>query len=82
MKQDIDNKTMDMWGEDNSHSGKTSPTQTAQTTQATYEFYVRDHNGNVTRWTGLTKTKAQQMHAYTSQSNPCNVVAFGWELRV
>ena len=73
MKQDIDNKTMDMWGEDNSHGGKT---------KATYEFYVRDHNGNETRWTGLTKTKAQQMQAYTSQSNPCNVVAFGWELRV
>jgi hypothetical protein len=72
MKQAIDTFTADMFGEGNSHGGKT---------KATYEFYVRSADNNETRWTGLTKTKAQQMHAYTEQSQPSNVVSFGWELR-
>jgi len=69
MKQAEDNTTLDMFGD--------APTAVSYT----YEFYVRDHDGNETRWTGLTKTKAKQMNAYTEQSNPCNVTAFGWELR-
>jgi len=72
MKQAEDNTTLDMFGD--------AP-KAPWIRSYTYEFYVRDHDGNETRWTGLTKTKAKQMHAYTSQSNPCNVVSFGWELR-
>ena len=80
MKQAIDNKTTDMWA-GLSNTDELSTAESTPTKRFVYEFYTRTTNGDETRWTGLTKTKAQQMHAYTSQSQPSNITAFGWELR-
>lgn len=45
-----------------------------------YRFYIRTATAQ-TEWTGLTRKQARDMHAYTEQSQPNNVVAFGWEER-
>lgn len=48
-----------------------------------FRFYVvtADDNGgeHSTEWRGLTKKQARDMHAYTQQSNPWNVIRCGWE---
>ena len=67
MKQREDNKTVDMW-ESTSHGGKTF-----------YRFYVKTAEGTEVEWTGLTAKRAKDMYAYTNQSNPSNVISFGWE---
>lgn len=70
MKQREDNLTADMFGN--------LPTPTV------YMFYVEtvgsgNADGEIIEWHGLTLTKAKQMYAYTSASNPSNVLSFGWE---
>ena len=65
MKQAIDNKTIDMFG------NEPKPTM--------YRFYVETTEGTEVEWTGLTLTKAKQMYAYTNASNPSNVIRCGWE---
>ena len=44
-----------------------------------FRFYIRTTDGNETEWTGLTAKRAKDMYAYTTQSQPSNVTAFGWE---
>tara|TARA_R110000868_G_scaffold52064_1_gene164734 strand:+ start:157 stop:387 length:231 start_codon:yes stop_codon:yes gene_type:complete len=44
-----------------------------------YRFYITTREGATTEWTGLTAKRAKDMYAYTSQSQPSNVTAFGWE---
>ena len=44
-----------------------------------FRFYITTREGATTEWTGLTRKRARDMHAYTSQSQPSNVTAFGWE---
>jgi hypothetical protein len=44
-----------------------------------FRFYVTTREGATTEWTGLTAKRAKDMYAYTSQSQPSNVTAFGWE---
>jgi hypothetical protein len=65
MKQAIDNKTIDMFGN--------IPDITV------YMFYVETVDGETIEWHGLTLTKAKQMYAYTNASNPFNVVRSGWK---
>ncbi len=65
MKQAIDNKTIDMFGN--------IPDPTV------YMFYVETHTGECIEWRGLTLAKAKQMYAYTSKHTPDNVVRSGWE---
>lgn len=45
-----------------------------------YRFYITTRDGATVEWTGLTKKRAHDMHAYTEQSQPSNVIGFGWEL--
>jgi hypothetical protein len=70
MKQPDDKFTMDMF-------------PTTPVGKYNYRFYVvtADDNGgeHCTEWRGLTKTRARQMHAYTTQSQPSNVIRHGWE---
>lgn len=66
MKQACDTSTIDMF-------------PTPPVGKYNFRFYVTTREGATTEWTGLTKTRARQMHAYTSQSQPSNVTAFGWE---
>jgi hypothetical protein len=44
-----------------------------------FRFYVTTRDGATTEWTGLTAKRAKDMYAYTAQSQPSNVTAFGWE---
>ena len=44
-----------------------------------YRFYVTTREGATTEWKGLTRKQARDMNAYTSASNPWNIVRFGWE---
>ena len=44
-----------------------------------FRFYVTTREGATTEWVGLTAKRAKDMYAYTSQSQPSNVTAFGWE---
>ena len=43
-----------------------------------YRFYVTTREGATTEWAGLTRKQARDMNAYTSASNPWNIVRFGW----
>jgi len=64
MKQPEDNKTADLFGK--------------PTTQPTYRFYTTTREGATTEWKGLTRKQARDMNAYTDQSNPSNIIRFGW----
>jgi hypothetical protein len=44
-----------------------------------FRFYVTTREGATIEWVGLTAKRAKDMYAYTSQSQPSNVTAFGWE---
>jgi hypothetical protein len=72
MKQAEDKYTMDLLGE-------SLTTQDTQPSKFRFRFYVRTTDGATTEWTGLTAKRAKDMYAYTSQSQPSNVTAFGWE---
>jgi hypothetical protein len=74
MKQAEDIYTMDLLGE-------SLTTQDTPMTPSKYRFrfYVTTREGATTEWTGLTAKRAKDMYAYTSQSQPSNVTAFGWE---
>lgn len=65
MKQPEDNATIDMF--------ESAPSKYR------FRFYVTTREGVTTEWTGLTAKRAKDMYAYTSQSQPSNVTAFGWE---
>ena len=65
MKQREDNLTADMFGD--------LPKATR------YMFYVETTSGEIIEWHGLTRARVKQMHTYTNQTNPCNVVRSGWE---
>jgi hypothetical protein len=72
MKQDIDTKTIDMWGENN------TPVRESLT-PSKYRFFVGLTDGTEIEWTGLTKKQARDMYAYTNAHHPCNVTGTGWE---
>lgn len=74
MKQDIDTFTADMWAD-----VRDSLTEQVVSDKYKYRFYIRTTDGATTEWTGLTRKRARDMHAYTEQSQPSNVTAFGWE---
>jgi predicted mannosyl-3-phosphoglycerate phosphatase (HAD superfamily) len=87
MKQAIDTFTADMWADGTSSSGyatgvpvRDSLTEKVISDKFKYRFYIRTNDGATTEWTGLTRKRARDMHAYTEQSQPSNVTAFGWEL--
>jgi hypothetical protein len=44
----------------------------------TYTFYIEHSNGTTIEWTGLSYKKSRDMHAYTSASQPCDAVRYGW----
>jgi hypothetical protein len=44
-----------------------------------FRFFLGLTDGTEIEWTGLTAKRAKDMYAYTSQSQPSNVTAFGWE---
>lgn len=67
MKQKEDTRTVDMFAD------------LAPTSADRYRFYVTKDDGNTVEWTGLTKTMARNMYAYTNKHQPCDVIAFGWE---
>jgi hypothetical protein len=64
MKQSIDNKTIDMWGE-------------APATKK-FLFYIETLSGERVEWAGLTIHKAKQMHSHTAKHEPINLKSFGW----
>lgn len=77
MKQAIDTKTIDMY---NPELGNSLTTQGAGTpNKFRFRFHITTRDGATTEWTGLTAKRAKDMYAYTSQSQPSNVTAFGWE---
>ena len=76
MKQPEDNLTIDMLGEPLTTQGATPQ---AAPGKFKCRFYITTRDGVTTEWRGLTKHRARQMHAYTEQSQPWNVTAFGWE---
>ena len=59
--------------------GNSLTTQDTQPSKFRFRFYVTTREGATTEWTGLTAKRAKDMYAYTSQSQPSNVTAFGWE---
>jgi hypothetical protein len=65
MKQAIDNKTIDMFG------NEPKPTM--------YRFYIETTEGTEVEWTGLTKKQARDMYAYTDAHHPSNATGYGWE---
>jgi hypothetical protein len=69
MKQAIDTKTIDMYETE----GASTPNKYR------FLFHIRTLDGAVVEWTGLTAKRAKDMYAYTEQSQPSNVTAFGWE---
>lgn len=75
MKQAIDTFTVDMYSDTT-----TEVRESLTTDRFKYSFHIRTLDGAVTEWTGLTKKRARDMHAYTEQSQPSNVASFGWEL--
>jgi hypothetical protein len=76
MKQAEDTTTIDMY---NPELGDSLTTQDAAPSKYRFRFYVTTREGVTTEWTGLTAKRAKDMYAYTSQSQPSNVTAFGWE---
>lgn len=72
MKQADDTATRDMY---NPELGNTLTNQS----KFRFRFYIRTTDGNETEWRGLTAKRAKDMYAYTTQSQPSNVTAFGWE---
>ena len=72
MKQDIDTHTLELPG--------LADSLTNYMDKFKYRFYITTRDGATTEWTGLTRKRARDMHAYTEQSQPSNVTAFGWEL--
>jgi hypothetical protein len=77
MKQDIDTYTLELPGLGDS---LTTHMESIAAYKFKYRFYITTRDGATTEWTGLTKKRAHDMHAYTEQSQPSNVTAFGWEL--
>jgi predicted mannosyl-3-phosphoglycerate phosphatase (HAD superfamily) len=86
MKQDIDTFTLELPGLGNPLTNHREAFQelhndmNAISDKFKYRFYIRTNDGATTEWTGLTRKRARDMHAYTEQSQPSNVTAFGWEL--
>lgn len=76
MKQDIDKFTADMWGDVRDSLTTHTPNTPSK---FRFRFYITTREGATTEWTGLTAKRAKDMHAYTTQSQPSNVTAFGWE---
>jgi hypothetical protein len=74
MKQAIDTFTRELPGlGDSLTQGATTPSKHC------FSFYIRTASGATTEWTGLTAKRAKDMYAYTQQSQPSNVTAFGWK---
>ena len=73
MKQAADTFTQELPGLGN------SLTESAISDRFKYRFHIRTTEGAVIEWTGLTRKRARDMYAYTEQSQPGNVTAFGWE---
>lgn len=72
MKQDCDNQTIDMYGDEVRDSLTTHH-------KTSFRFYVKAHDGLTTEWTGLTRKQARDMYSYTDKHQPSNVIAYGWE---
>lgn len=76
MKQAEDKYTMDLLGDSLTTQGVSS---IHTPSKFRFRFYIRTTDGNETEWRGLTAKRAKDMYAYTTQSQPSNVTAFGWE---
>ena len=81
MKQAADTFTRDLYESFDTTAPEVRDSLTTHHTPSKFRFrfYITTREGATTEWTGLTAKRAKDMYAYTSQSQPSNVTAFGWE---